>query len=233
MYNDELYHSGVMGMHWGQRRYQNEDGSYKPGAEGRYYTPKYGHRDRRAAYKDLKQVIKETKGNYASDKFRNRASQHMRRALSQENINEINNAYKKWTELDNKSVNFYDTKFYKTEVHDKAYKDVYNTLEKEYPDLLNELIKANKGNKDTLDKYARFDALMDGAEDYYTEKARKKWNKTEEAHYEEQADKAHKEYNKLCEKAAKKILGQYGNRKISSVDATKYRQAVLYGLARL
>lgn len=34
--SDELMHYGVMGMHWGERRYQNEDGSYKPGAEGRY-----------------------------------------------------------------------------------------------------------------------------------------------------------------------------------------------------
>lgn len=34
----ELYHHGVKGQKWGVRRYQNEDGSYKHGAEGRYYT---------------------------------------------------------------------------------------------------------------------------------------------------------------------------------------------------
>lgn len=34
--DDELYHHGVEGQKWGVRRYQNEDGSYKPGAEGRY-----------------------------------------------------------------------------------------------------------------------------------------------------------------------------------------------------
>ena len=33
---DYLEHFGVRGMHWGVRRYQNEDGSYKPGADGRY-----------------------------------------------------------------------------------------------------------------------------------------------------------------------------------------------------
>jgi len=32
-------------MKWGIRRYQNEDGSYKPGAEGRY-DPKYNSRNR-------------------------------------------------------------------------------------------------------------------------------------------------------------------------------------------
>ena len=35
-YNNELYHFGVKGQKWGQRRYQNKDGSYKSGAEGRY-----------------------------------------------------------------------------------------------------------------------------------------------------------------------------------------------------
>lgn len=31
-----LYHHGVKGQKWGLRRFQNEDGSYKSGAEGRY-----------------------------------------------------------------------------------------------------------------------------------------------------------------------------------------------------
>ncbi len=36
MYETELYHFGVKGQKWGVRRYQNSDGSYKSGAEGRY-----------------------------------------------------------------------------------------------------------------------------------------------------------------------------------------------------
>jgi len=33
---NSLYHHGVLGQKWGVRRYQNADGSYKAGAEGRY-----------------------------------------------------------------------------------------------------------------------------------------------------------------------------------------------------
>lgn len=40
----ELYHFGTDGMKWGRSRYQNEDGSYKPGAEGRYYDEVGGSR---------------------------------------------------------------------------------------------------------------------------------------------------------------------------------------------
>ena len=36
MYEVELYHHGVKGQKWGVRHFQNKDGSYKPGAEGRY-----------------------------------------------------------------------------------------------------------------------------------------------------------------------------------------------------
>lgn len=32
----ELYHHGIKGQKWGIRRFQNKDGSYKSGAEGRY-----------------------------------------------------------------------------------------------------------------------------------------------------------------------------------------------------
>lgn len=52
MPNTYLVHHGILGQKWGIRRYQNEDGSYKSGAEGRYYN--YDPKGRRAARKQLR-----------------------------------------------------------------------------------------------------------------------------------------------------------------------------------
>ena len=40
-YPNELWHYGIKGMHWGDRRYQNEDGSLTPAGKERYSQTVY------------------------------------------------------------------------------------------------------------------------------------------------------------------------------------------------
>lgn len=61
-YDEALYlaHHGVKGQKWGHRRYQNEDGSYKSGAEGRY-APDPQSSSSRSSRKDAKNEYKAAK----------------------------------------------------------------------------------------------------------------------------------------------------------------------------
>lgn len=66
----ELYHHGIEGMHWGDRRYQNYDGSLTEEGRQRYGVGK--------ARKEVKKSIRQLEGNVAQSLYnKNRAEKDL------------------------------------------------------------------------------------------------------------------------------------------------------------
>lgn len=105
-----IVHHGIKGQRWGVRRYQNEDGSYKPGAEGRYYdeekSPRQLRREERrrdrineiqARRNRNKAAVKES--NTIIDSYKHKGFITDKRA---DKLRRENNADLKYTEIYNK-----------------------------------------------------------------------------------------------------------------------------------
>ena len=216
MYNDELYHSGVMGMHWGQRRYQNEDGSYKPGAEGRYYTP-VSKRQQKKNFKRLKKYENDPDG----EKYQKEAFNQVSRTINADQIKRINKAledYDKWTDV--KSVEWEDSKEY-YQMRDDAEKMFIKNNPEEYSRLKKEAkeggfpVESHKYYEDAID-YTMEDPKFEAVEKKY----KKQWKNSEGGKASYMADKAWNNYVKECESVSRNILGKYGDTSIKDHYAT-------------
>lgn len=165
IYDAYLAHHGTLGMHWGQRRYQNEDGSYKPGAEGRYYTPTGKHQ--KDTYKALKKAYKKNHDTLVGNKeFGNRIRSEVQQYITPEEIERLEKARKRSDYSNFEKESKYDDEPYDPSKNDDDY-------------MLSE-----KGTKDFWD-----------AQNAETEE---------------------------CKKVIQRILGEYGNKKVSALSNSTY-----------
>lgn len=99
-YSNELHHHGVLGMHWGVRRYQNKDGTLT--AAGKRHQAKLEKKDVKWAKKNYDKIY-----NKAYKSSKKEISNYVNDELSKSGKvgkNLINDYNKKLAELMNKNV---------------------------------------------------------------------------------------------------------------------------------
>lgn len=70
----ELYHHGILGQKWGQRRFQNEDGSLTPAGRERYGYGKKAYS--RQEWKQVKRTMKEKESSYNDTYLKRNKKEH-------------------------------------------------------------------------------------------------------------------------------------------------------------
>lgn len=207
---NELYHHGTLGMKWGHRRYQNEDGSYKPGAEGRYYTP-ISRRQQKRNYKELKRYKKDPWG----EKYQKAADDIVRKNITYDHIKKIKKAKDEYLKVEDIKGTEWDDSKYHEQLLDHAKKNV-DKWYKDNPEEWNKIVKdSEEGKFDPTDhrqynKMIEYEAFNSDLYDQY----KSKYDNSPEGKNAKLADKAWDNYMKECRSVVDDMLGKFSNKKI-------------------
>lgn len=154
-----LKHYGTLGMRWGQRRYQNEDGSYKSGAEGRYYNG-LSKRQQKKNARTFKKALRSKDMHFVDNKFSREVQKQFDKVTTKDDIKRISDLWnetyhsKKYKyvkdpnyadpRLDEKSEDlFYDN----LEKYDAACREVTDRLLGKYGNIKVKAYKARTSQK--------------------------------------------------------------------------------------
>lgn len=176
IYGGELYHHGVKGQKWGVRNYQNEDGSYKPGAEGRYHESKDNYktekqklsrlRDAQFA-RDIKYDIwgRMTKNGRA---LRKDIKEQKRRVKDAKAVMKENkkNMYKENVKKYSKEMDKANDYQEKADEEYRKAKSMYNDLGRTKIGRVITVMRGNKNSREIAAKVNRYAAQMDKASKY-------------------------------------------------------------------
>lgn len=178
---NELYHHGILGMKWGIRRYQNEDGSLTPEGRKRYYGAdgKMNAEGRKATRQALSDCLKSNGYNHKSEEFSRMANNMWNERVDKEirdAVKEKERAYMNASTNhgNGDTVDYYDSEQCQQDSR-KAYDETLKYFKENEPEYINEIIADNNGSEENLDKYHDFRKTFEGFEDEAWKKGKREY----------------------------------------------------------
>lgn len=217
----ELYHHGIKGMKWGVRRYQNKDGSLTPAGRKRLAEGLKSGLD-----KDLRKAKTADEAKAAVKKYRQNVSDAVNKVITNEDKKVVLDARRKAVNALQKLEDSEFAAIDLEELSDDYAFQYYNKRLKEAPEQYT--------TEEAHNKLMQF-AYMYGAGKAKRDhpdlvKAMNDYDENQKA-YEKYSD----EYVKACRNVSDKLIGEYGDTKVSDLESVSstMRDSIMLTVAEM